>query len=191
MQEQQLDVLLRAGGRSRQAGVSKIYERYGSTFKHYFRRHGLTAEAAEDLLQETFVKVLRQIDSYQGTGNFEAWLWAVARNTLMSELRSRKPEESLDALDSPVAESIVSARSDSAPSDPRLADCLGRAFTRFTAKFPEYAQVLTRVVLDGWGYEELSVFRKSSNGAAREYLSQCRKRLDEFTRPCLDLAGPF
>jgi hypothetical protein len=35
--------------------------------------------AGQDLLQETFVKVLRSIDSWSGAGAFEAWLWTIAR----------------------------------------------------------------------------------------------------------------
>ncbi len=181
-------VLLRAGGPGRRAAIGRLYDRYGGDFKRYFRRHGASREAAEDLLQDTFVSVLRHLDSFQGSGSFEAWLWTIARNTLTSSFRRQRGELSLDALDADVADSVVSARGDSAPSDPALADCLGRAFARYSARYRDYAEALTRVVVDGWGYEELAQFRASSNGAAREFLSQSRKRLMEFVQPCLDPA---
>ena len=186
MDGEQIIALMRGGARSRQAAVGQIYERYSGEFARYFRWHGATPEKAEDLVQETFVKLLRQIDSYRGDGPFEAWLWAVARNTLYTDFRGARPESSLDALEPEAADAIISGAATSAPGDPAVADCIARALARFTSRFPDYANILTRVVVDGWGYEELAAFRTSSNGAAREYLSQCRKRLEEFTRPCLD-----
>lgn len=37
-------------------------------------------EAAEDLMQETFLRVVRTIDRYEHSGKFEAWLFRIAAN---------------------------------------------------------------------------------------------------------------
>jgi len=80
--------LLRAGGKARQSAISQLYAHYGREFKGYFRRHGVRDPFPEDLLQETFVKILRSIETWSGAGSLEAWMWAIARNTLMSHFRS-------------------------------------------------------------------------------------------------------
>lgn len=179
--------LLQAGGAPRQQGVRELYARYAKEFTRYFRRHGLTPEAAEDVMQDTFVRVLRALETYRGSGTFEAWLWTVARNTLMSHLRERKNDESLDAMEPLHAESLMQTATGSA-SNPAAADCVKRSFQQFARAHPEYAETLVRVVVDGWGHDELAQFRQSSYGATREYLSQCRKRLLEFVQPCFDMA---
>jgi len=179
--------LLRAGGKPRQAAISQIYTTYGGAFKGYFRRHGRSEAQAEDLLQETFVKVLRSIDSWSGTGAFEAWLWTIARNTLISEVRSSamdKATVSLDDQEPETAELMVGR--DGAASDPADADCVKRGLEAFAKKFVEYALVLERIALDGWSDVELSQFRNCSPGAAREYISQCRKRVWQFIGHCYE-----
>ena len=42
---------------------------------------------AKDILQETFLKALKEIDSYQEEGKFKAWLWTIARNKVMDFYR--------------------------------------------------------------------------------------------------------
>lgn len=178
--------LLRADGKPRQAAVAQLFTRYGREFKGYFRRHGASEAQAEDLLQDTFVKVIRSLDGYSGSGAFEAWLWAIARNTMLSEFRSRasdKASVSLDEQEPEVAERLIN-RDGSAGSDPADADCVERGLAAFADRFAEYANVLERVAVDDWGYEELAQYRNCGAGAAREYLSQCRKRLWEYIGHC-------
>jgi RNA polymerase sigma-70 factor (ECF subfamily) len=182
-----LVTLLRAGGKLRQAAVTQLFERYALEFKRYFRRHGATDEQAADLLQDTFVKIVQSADSFEGTGSLEAWLWAIARNTLMSEFRTRKPDVALDALEPEQADGIVTSFGD-AGTNPAVADCVKRSFDAFARRYAEFAEVLIRVVVDGWEYAELATFRACSYGAAREYLSQCRKHLADFVAPCLEIA---
>jgi RNA polymerase sigma-70 factor (ECF subfamily) len=47
-------------------------------------------DPAEDLAQETFVKALTAIDSFDGSKDIRAWLFTIARNTFLSECRKRK-----------------------------------------------------------------------------------------------------
>lgn len=179
--------LLRAGGHARQGAIKGLYEKYGHHFKQFFRRHRLSLETAEDLLQETFVRIVTGLESYRSEGTFEGWIWAIARNTLMSHLRERKADVSLDAMATHEAQELLT-ESQPSGSNPAAADCVKRSFERYMKAQPECAETLVRVVVDGWGYTELAQFRQSTYGATREYLSQCRKRLMEFVQPCFELA---
>lgn len=42
---------------------------------------------AKDILQETFIKALKEIDKYKEEGKFKAWLWTIARNKVMDFYR--------------------------------------------------------------------------------------------------------
>lgn len=186
-----LIALLRADGKPRQAAISQLYARYARDFKGYFRRHGAAEPQAEDLLQETFIKVIRALGSWSGAGTLEAWLWTIARNTLLSQQRSdgSRPTVSIDAQEAEVGEAIVSEHAGDASGDPADADCVKRGLVAFSDKHAEYAHVLERVAVDDWGYDELAQYRGCSAGAAREYLSQCRKRLWQFVGHCYQIGA--
>ena len=49
-----------------------------------------SAEEAEDLCQETFLKLIQASDRYQPEGKFQSWLFRIAGNQARSHLRRRK-----------------------------------------------------------------------------------------------------
>ncbi len=68
----------------------KIYREYFRDVFLYVR--SLTAEEhlAEEVAQETFVKALKAIESYQGEKDIRAWLFTIARNTFYTHCRRQK-----------------------------------------------------------------------------------------------------
>ena len=54
--------------------------------------------AAEDLYQQTWLKVMKNISTYRDHQNFDAWLFSIARNLAIDHLRRKNPV-SLDATD--------------------------------------------------------------------------------------------
>lgn len=55
------------------------------------------SKLAEDAFQETFIKLFEHKKDFRGV-NFSAWLYAIARNTCLNLIRSRKNYEQYDAL---------------------------------------------------------------------------------------------
>ncbi len=85
--------------RSRQAlAFDALYERYGGPVRsHLLYILGEESEA-EDLLQEVFLRVWTRADQWTGQGTFRGWLFRIATNLALNQLRSRRrrPEEPLD-----------------------------------------------------------------------------------------------
>jgi RNA polymerase sigma-70 factor, ECF subfamily len=77
-----------------------LVERYGTRLIRYLTH--LTGERAlaEDLFQETWVRVLERGRQYRSDRPFVAWLLSIARNLAVDLLRKKRPL-SLDALESP------------------------------------------------------------------------------------------
>ena len=48
---------------------------------------------AEDILQETFIKVITNSESYEKGSNAKAWIFSIARNISLNQIKSRKREE--------------------------------------------------------------------------------------------------
>lgn len=99
MDDHGLDDLLQRARRQDPAALSKLVELYSPrVFGLLYRLTG-TRDAAEDLLQETFLRVVRMIGQYEHLGKFESWLFRIAANVARDRARrlGRRPEVDLPA----------------------------------------------------------------------------------------------
>lgn len=63
---------------------------FGPAVNGYLRRSGFPAQTADDLFQETFLRVHRSARQFDGTRPFRAWLFAIAGNLVRSQLRRQR-----------------------------------------------------------------------------------------------------
>ena len=77
-----------------------IYRLYFKDVFLYLRALSASADTAEEITQETFVKALRSIDSFDGSKDIRAWLFTIARNTYYTHCRrqSRYADEELSEM---------------------------------------------------------------------------------------------
>ncbi len=66
-----------------------------SIFRLTWRMTGCEQDA-EDLVQETFLRAYRNLDSFQERSNFGTWLYRIAVNCSLDWLRKRRPHEELN-----------------------------------------------------------------------------------------------
>lgn len=80
---------------------SLLIDRLIVEYQHRLLRYLLyltgNRELAEDLFQETWMRVLRRGSQYNGNARFDTWLFTIARN-LVTDLRRKRTMVSLDAL---------------------------------------------------------------------------------------------
>ncbi|HWU40252.1 MAG TPA: sigma-70 family RNA polymerase sigma factor, partial [Candidatus Acidoferrum sp.] len=86
------------GLRSRDPEVlDRLIERFQYRLFRYLLYLAGSREVAEDLFQETWVRVLEKGHLYNGKSRFDTWLFAIARNLFIDLVRRRSPM-SLDQL---------------------------------------------------------------------------------------------
>lgn len=104
MQPDDAAVVALARGGSQDAFRVLVERHSRRVYRLAYRMTG-RAEDAEDIVQETFVRVYRQLGRFQSRSNFTTWLYRVAVNCAIDYLRSRPHRESaeqpaaLDRLD--------------------------------------------------------------------------------------------
>jgi len=109
--------LMTAVARGDLASMSDIYERrHRSLFRFFFRLTGRQT-AAEDLVHEVFLRMIRYRHTYQSGDGFEAWMYRIARNAFADQLKKHRLETpaadgDFDGIDSgrPSAFDAVSKR---------------------------------------------------------------------------------
>lgn len=75
---------------------AELYERHERPVYRYFLRHGASAAQADDLLQETWLAVVRNAAHYEPRARFTTWLYTIARSKLVDHWRGRDDALSLD-----------------------------------------------------------------------------------------------
>jgi len=75
---------------------AELYERHERPVYRYFLRQGATPPQADDLLQDTWLAVVRNADRFEPRAKFTTWLYTIARNKLVDHWRGRDEAISLD-----------------------------------------------------------------------------------------------
>ena len=144
-------------------------------------------ETAEDLAQETFIKVLNNIDRYLPEFKFSSWLFKIANNITIDYLRRRQLDTvSLEGAPDAVSEeskratSLAIASPGESPLQQLESKELGEQIERAIARLrPEYrACILLRHVED-YSYDEIAEIVKLPLGTVKTYIHRARAELRE------------
>jgi RNA polymerase sigma-70 factor (ECF subfamily) len=148
-------------------------------------------ELAEDLAQDTFVKVLNHIDRYRPEFKFSSWLFKIANNVAIDHLRRRQlPTVSIDgAPNAQTAEAIQATSFDVAVDQENALDEmeareLGTAIERAIAGLrPEYRSCIMLRHVEGRSYEEIAATLDLPLGTVKTYIHRARHELRRALEP--------
>jgi RNA polymerase sigma-70 factor (ECF subfamily) len=174
----------RDGGSEIEGALRTLDRSYFAVLYRECMRAVRNAEAARELVQETFIKVWQRCASFRGESELLPWMRVILRRAILDQLRRPLREVSMEEVhpggevDSRIAE--LSARQVPRPEEElrrrQLAECFERCWRRFTQAAPEHAQVVAWIAEDGLSHEEIAELLGRTPGATREFISQCRKR---------------
>lgn len=135
----------------RDAGFKELMEQYGPTLYWHIRRIVVGHDDAEDVLQETCIKVLKGIGSYKGDGPLLIWLYRVATNEALQHLRRQTHLfQSIDSL----GESLVGKLQAETPLD---GDALAVQFQKALLTLPTQQRIAFNLrYYDELSYEEIA-----------------------------------
>lgn len=138
---------------------------------------------AEDLAQEAFIKAFSRLDTYRPEqGKFSNWLFKIAHNTAIDQLRKNAPPiYSLDRGDDEDEPDFHALLPDTEAATPfeaaeraDLAEALSAAVGRLR---PEYGEVIVLRHQEGLAYEEIAEITGLPLGTVKTYIHRARKEL--------------
>jgi RNA polymerase sigma-70 factor, ECF subfamily len=77
-----------------------LYERYKRAIFNYCFQLLRSEKEAEEMTQEVFLKLYRFSDSYKNEYSFTTWLWRMARNSCIDQLRKKDPLKNVNIASS-------------------------------------------------------------------------------------------
>ena len=102
------------------AALTEIYERYSRRLLNYFEHMLGNGEAAQDFLQDLFIKVLEKASGFDENRRFETWLFAVASNMCKNEFRRRTARNCVETREDVDRLPVEVGQSDYHPIERRL-----------------------------------------------------------------------
>lgn len=170
-----------------EANSRYLFQRYYRWVRGFFLRRGYAIGEAEDLAQETFLKVFAEIASFRHDGSFESWLFAVAANVHRNELRHwgrQKRDAPEVSLDAPVAPGEAPARQLPAPEagadrqvyEEQRRQVLAQAIDGLPSQM---RQCVTLLLDQELKYREIATLLGISTQTVKSHLFQARQRLRE------------
>ncbi len=141
----------------------------------------------EDLVQDVFLRVFRNLHRFRGQSSFYTWLYRITVNVFFDHNKKRKRADARLARLQNALVDVTTVRREGEDPYVACADALTRdEFSKAIGSLPEaFRTVVAMREVDDLSYEEIAVLTGISIGTVRSRLSRARARLKELLRPGL------
>jgi len=164
-----------AGCREGNARSQKmLYERYYRKMYGVCLRYADSSDDAQDVLQEGFIRVFRNLGNFRGDGSLEGWVRRVMITASLEHYRRKSRYFIVDIEDAHfVAEQDVSALSRMSADE----------LTAIIQQLPVgYRTVFNLFAVEGYSHNEIGEMLGISEGTSKSQLSRAKKILQERVR---------
>jgi RNA polymerase sigma-70 factor (ECF subfamily) len=178
------------GGERR--AFTELMDRYHTRLLNFIYRTIGDRDRAEDLVQETFIRVYRHLHRFDQSKKFSTWLYTIAGNLAKNELRnrSRNPlvlfqtiKTAWDTDHRPLEWEDNTYRPDDLYRKRHLKETIDRA----VAQLPDHHRVVFVLrELEGKTYDEIAEITGVNLGTVKSRLNRARNNFAQIVAPMLD-----
>ena len=161
---------LTSGPGTREAGFRHLVIKYQQRLYQVVRRQVSSHEDADDILQNTFIKIFRHLAGFEGRAGLYTWMYRIAVNETNNhhKARERRKEVDLETNDVSVAEPYLNA------------DDLSSALEAIVIKLPERQQMVFRMrYYDELSYKEMAEILQLTEGALKASFHHAVRKIEE------------
>jgi RNA polymerase sigma-70 factor, ECF subfamily len=157
--------------------MSAIYDRYGRAAYSLIYRVVRDAGVAEDLVQETFLRVLSRAQSFDpDRGALGPWILAVARSRAVEHLRSADGRAAAGRAEDGIQDPHLFANFEESATTPDRTRRLKEAFAKLT---PPEKEVIELAYFEGLSQTEMAARLKQPLGTVKAWVRTALKALRE------------
>jgi RNA polymerase sigma-70 factor (ECF subfamily) len=158
--------------------IEAIWVTFATRLRAFILKRVAHEAAADDILQDVFLKIHSHIDSLNDPARLESWIYNITRNAIADHFRSRRPVEELcDSLTAPP---------EPAEGDDQLD--LTPAIRRLIGSLPEvYRRALVMTAYEGLTLKQVAERSGISLSGAKSRVQRAREKLKEMLLECCHL----
>ena len=160
-----------------------LYNRYKDAVYAFCVKMLLNKELAQDVVQDTFLRVYENRERLLKTDSFKAWLFTIARNQCLNHLRRNNWQISLDS-EMVLPPGVLGTKSTPVfelEKSERI-----KLVNHFLAELkPDYREVIVLREYQNLSYEEIAAVTRSTLSAVKSRLFKARKKLGVYFEQAL------
>jgi RNA polymerase sigma factor (sigma-70 family) len=153
-----------------------LVHKYQEKIYYFVRRMVIDHDDTDDVVQNIFIKIWNNLDSFREDSQLFTWLYRIAVNESLSFLKKKRLHSYL-SLSSPEALMIKSLNDDTCFSGPEIQKRLSEAIIRLPKK---QQLVFNMRYYDDLTYEEISKILGTSVGALKASYHFAVKKIEDF-----------
>ena len=158
---------------SREAGFRDLVVRYQERLYQMIIRRVGSHEDADDILQNTFIKIFRHIESFEGRAELFTWMYRIAGNEVINFQKRNQRKKTIELDPS------VNLKADAYIDEADIAP----AMEKMIAALPERQQMVFRMrYYDELSYKEISEILQLTEGALKASFHHAVKKIAEGFR---------
>jgi RNA polymerase sigma factor (sigma-70 family) len=148
-----------------------LYQKYAVPMYYVCLRYLKNTADAEDVLQEGFIKVFKNLASYKNEGSFEGWIRTTMIRTALSHLRDNKKHNHRVELDDNIEE----------PESNILNKLTEKDIMSSVTKLPPgFKKIFILYVIEGYNHREIAEILGCSEGTCKSQFYRSRNRLQKI-----------
>lgn len=149
-----------------------LFDRYREAIHRLFVQRLGGTDGADDLLQETFIKVYINLHRYRPDYTFGQWLYTIARNTFIDYVRKRQEEL-------PIDERFASPPSPMPTPEERFINLQQRTQLEHYLEqlTPRYRELIRMRFFDEYSYEEIATKLGLPLGTVKTQIHRAREQM--------------
>lgn len=155
----------------KEAVFKQIFETNSKKIFHLCLGYAGDDDAANDLLQETFLKVWQNLDKFRNQAMISTWIYRIAVNTCLTYLRSEK-RQGKEELTPLIADTQKEEFSEKNEQVALLYKCI--------SKLEESERIIITMVLDELPYPEIADISGISEGNLRVKIYRIKQKLTDL-----------
>lgn len=161
---------------------SSLLKRYQNSVYALLYNLAQNAETADDLTQQTFIKLWKALPSFQQKSSFSTWLYRIVHNTFYDYARSKRPE--MEDIESPafqqdhISPEFSSIHQESSPDEALITKEKIALFKQAVMKLSEeHRTAFLLKEVNGLSYKEIAEIMECSTGTVMSRLHYARQNL--------------
>jgi len=167
---QDLEKIIKGCQKGQRSFQKLLYDKYSPILMGICMRYAHTTDEAEDILQEGFVKILKQINKFEQKGSFEGWMKRIVINTAITNYRKNLKRYNHSELDDYNSQFHSTSMYD--------ADFTHEELLNIIKKLPEgYRVIFNLYAIEGYKHKEIAELLNIDVATSKSQYSRAKRSI--------------